>query len=117
MLLFYAAHHHAQVASLDYHGYALRLDYFLDGFGNLRGEALLNLEAAGKEFDEARDFAESDHFAVGNVGYVHFAEERQQVMLAEAEHFYVFDDYHFVVRDGEERAFEQGLGIFGVAAG
>ena len=48
---------------------------------------------------------------------MHFAEEWQQVMLAEAEHFYVFDDDHFVVDDGEERAFEQGFGIFGVASG
>src|SRR5580704_11314583 len=117
MLFFYAAHHHAEVARFDYHGYTLRLDYFLDGLGDLRGEALLNLQAAGEEFDEARDFAESDDLAVRNVRYVHFAEEWQQVVLAQAEHFYVFDDDHLVVIDGEERAFEQGLGVFGVAAG
>ncbi len=117
MLLFYAAHHHAEMAGFDDHAYALRLDYFLNGFGDLRGEAFLNLQAAGEEFDQARDLAQADHLAVGDVGYVHFAEERQQVVLAEAEHFYVFDDDHLVVGDGEERAFEQGFGIFGVAAG
>jgi hypothetical protein len=38
------------------------------------------------------------------------------MVLAQAEHFDVFDDYHFVVSDGEERAFEERIGIFGVAA-
>src|SRR6202050_1375124 len=117
MLFFYAPHHHAQVARFDHHGYSLGFDYLLDGFGNLRGQSLLNLQAAGKEFDQAGDFAEADYLAVRDVGYMHFAEEWQQMVLAEAEHFYVFDDDHLVVVDGEERAFEQGLGIFAVAAG
>ncbi len=117
MLLFYAAHHHAEMAGFDDYAYALRLDYFLDGLGDLGGETLLNLEAAGEYFDQARDFAEADDFAVGDVGYVDFAEEREQVVFAEAEHLDVFDDYHFVVGFGEERGFEQGFGVFAVAAG
>ena len=117
MLFLDAAHHHAEVAGFDDYAHALGLNYFLDGFSDLSGEALLDLQAAGKEFDEARNFAEADDFAVGDVGDVYFAEERQHVMFAEAEHFYVFDDDHFVVGDGEERAFEQGFGVFGVAAG
>ena len=117
VLFFDAAHHHAEMAGFDDYADALRFDYFLDGFGDLGGEALLNLQAAGEEFDQARNFAEADDFAVGDVGDVHFAEERQHVVLAEAEHFDVFDDDHFVVGDGEERAFEQSFGVFGVAAG
>jgi hypothetical protein len=117
VLLLDAAHHHAEVAGFDDYGYTLWFDHSLNRFRNLCSEALLDLEAAGEEFDQARDFAEADHFAVGDVGHVHFSEEGQQVMLAEAEHFDVFDDDHFVVGDGEERAFEQGFGIFGVAAG
>ncbi len=105
------------MAGFDDDADTLRLDYFLDGFGDLGGEALLDLQAAGEEFDEARDFAEADHLAVRDVGDVHFAEERQQVVLAEAEHFDVFDDDHLVVGDGEEGAFEQGFGVFGIAAG
>src|SRR5579863_10507606 len=105
------------MASFDDDADALGLDYFLDGFGDLGSEALLNLQAAGEEFDQARNFAEADYFAVRYVGYVHFAEEWQHVVLAEAEHFDVFDDDHFVVGFGEERAFEQGFGIFGVTAG
>src|SRR4029077_4183558 len=75
------------------------------------------LQAARKEFDEARNFAEADDASVGDVGDVHFAEERQQMVLAETEHLDVFDDDHFVVAHGEERAFEQGLGIFLVLLG
>jgi hypothetical protein len=37
---------------------------------------------------------------------MHFAEEWQQVMLAQAEHFHVFDDDHLVIFFVEERAFE-----------
>ncbi len=117
MLLFHAAHHHAEMAGLNNYAYALRFDYFLNGFSNLRGEPFLNLQAAGEEFDQPRDFAEADYFSVGDVGYVHLAEKRKQMVLAEAEHLDIFDDHHLVVADGEERALEQSLGIFGVAAG
>ncbi len=116
MLFLDASHHHAKMAGFDDDADALGFDHLLDGFGDLGGEALLYLEAAGEEFDEARNFAEADYFAVGDVGDVHFAEEREQVVLAEAEHFDVFDDDHFVVGDGKERALEQGVGVFGVSA-
>ncbi len=96
---------------------AVRLDYFLDGFGNLCGEALLNLQSAREEFDEARDFAEADDLTFGDVGDVHFSEEWQHVMLTEAEHFDVLDDDHLVVSDGEECALEQSFGIFAITSG
>src|ERR1700758_5164632 len=104
------------MAGLDNYTYTLGLNYFLNGFGDLGGEAFLNLKAAGEQFDEARNFAETDYLAVGDVGHVHFAEKWQHVVLAQAEHFDVFDDDHLVVGDGEERAFEQGFGIFAIAA-
>jgi hypothetical protein len=117
VLLLDSAHHHAQVAGFDDNADALGFDYFLDGFGDLGGEALLNLQAAREELDEARDFAEADNTSVGDVGNVDFAEEREQVMLAETEHLDIFHDHHFVVGDGEEGAFEEGLGIFLVSLG
>src|SRR5579862_4212063 len=46
VLLFDAAHHHAEMARFNHHSHALRLDYLLDGLGNLRCQALLNLQAA-----------------------------------------------------------------------
>ena len=45
------------------------------------------------------------------------AEERQHVVLAEAEDLDVFDDNHLVVVHGEERAFEQGFGVFLISLG
>src|ERR1700722_7085327 len=112
MLLFHAAHHHAEMTGFDDHANTLGLDYFLNGLGDLGGETLLNLKATGEQFDEPRNFAETDDAALGNIGDVDLAEKWQQVMFAEAEHFNVFDDDHLVVADGEERAFEQGLRIF-----
>src|ERR1700723_2743056 len=117
MLFFDAAHHHAQMPRLDDYADALWFDHFLDGLGDLGGEALLNLETAGEDFDQARNLAKADHSAIGNVGYVNFAEEWQQVVFAETEHLDVFHDHHFVVTHGEQRAFEHGFGIFVVALG
>src|SRR5208282_6795682 len=101
MLLLYSAHHHAEVASLDHYTDTLRLDRVLNSLGDLRGQALLNLQAAGKGFDEARDFAQADYFSVGDIGDVHLAEKGQKMMLAQAEHFNVFHDHHFVIVDCE----------------
>src|SRR5580704_883577 len=106
MLFLDAPHHHAQVPRFNHHSDALRFDDFLNRLGDLRGQALLNLEPSGKEFDQAREFTEADHFAVRNIGHVHLAEEGQHVMLAQAEHFYVLDDDHLVVGDGKKSALE-----------
>ncbi len=67
-----------------------------------RGEALLHLQAAGEDIDEAGDFAEADDLAVGHVGDVRLAEEGKQVMLAHGEELDVLDDDHLVVVDVEE---------------
>ena len=111
MLFLDAAHHHAQMAGLDDHADALRLDGVLDRLGDLRGQALLNLQAAREDFDEARNFAQADHFSVGDVGHVHLAKKRQQVVLAQAEHLDVFHDHHFVVSDREQRLAQKRFGV------
>ncbi len=117
VLLLDAAHHHAQVPCLDHHAHALRLDDLLDGFGDLRGQPLLHLQAAREDLDQARQLAQPDHFALRNVGDVHLAEEGQQVMFAEAEHLDVLHDHHLVVVDVEQRAFQQLFRIFAIALG
>ena len=73
----------------------------LDGLGDLRGEALLDLQTAGKSLDEPRNFAQADDLSVGNIGDVHFAEKGQQVVFAKAEHLDVFHDHHLVVANRE----------------
>src|SRR5208282_2197088 len=60
MLFLYAAHHHAEMPGLDDHADALGLDGVLDRLGDLRGQALLDLQAARKQFDEAGYFAQTD---------------------------------------------------------
>jgi hypothetical protein len=107
-----AAHHHAQMARLDDDAHALRIDGFLNGVGDLAGEPLLHLQAASKHFNEARDLAEADHLAFGDVGDVDFAEKGQHVVFAEREHLDVFHDDHLVVVDVEHGAVQNLGGVF-----
>src|SRR5579864_8135199 len=98
-------HPHAKVAALDDTSNPSRLDDFLDGLSNLGREALLDLQAAGEDFYEARNFAQANHFAIRNVGDVHLAEKWQHMVLAEAEHFDVLHDHHFVISNGKQSVF------------
>ena len=52
----------------------------------------------------------------GNVGDVALAEERQQVVLAQAVEVDVLDDHHLVIIDGEQRVVEHRVDVGGVAA-
>src|SRR5690242_11977028 len=67
MLLLHAPHHHAQVASLNDHTDALRLDGVLNCFRDLRGQPLLHLQPAGKHFHQTWQLAQPDNLAIGNV--------------------------------------------------
>src|SRR5260370_7531727 len=58
MLLFHAAHLHAQMAGFDDYADALRSDFFLDGLRDLAVHALLNLQAACKHIDPATDLTD-----------------------------------------------------------
>jgi hypothetical protein len=78
MLLFDAAHHHAEVAGFADHADALGLQHFVMRFGHLVRQALLQLQAAREHVHDARDFAQPDHFILRQIGHVHGAEERQQ---------------------------------------
>ena len=49
VLLLDAAHHHAQMPGFDDDADALRFDGVLDGLGDLRGQALLDLQAAREQ--------------------------------------------------------------------
>ena len=117
VLLFHAAHLHAEVARFDDNANAFGADFFFDGLRDLAGHALLNLQAARKHVDQARDFAEAEDALVGQIGDVGLAEERQQVVLAQAEEFDVFHDDHFVVGDGKRGAVHDGIEILVIAAG
>src|SRR6516164_2607641 len=101
MLFLHPAHHHTKMARLNYHAHSLWLNHFLNGLGNLGGESLLDLQTAGKDLDQPRDFAQADDFTVRNVGDMDFAKEREHMMLTEAKHFHIFDNHHLVIADGK----------------
>lgn len=65
-----AADHGAHVDAVHHDGDASGLEHFMDKLGDLAGHALLYLKALGEHIDDARDLAESDDFAVGDVGDV-----------------------------------------------
>src|SRR5919109_4736848 len=99
MLFLHSPHHHAQVTSFDYDPDALRFNRLLDGLGNLSGQALLDLQAPRENLDEPWNFAQPNDLSFGDISHVHLAEKRQHVVLAEAEHLYVFYYNHLVVTD------------------
>src|SRR6266404_6903505 len=100
---------------LDDYADALRFDGVLDRLRDLRGQPLLDLQAARESFDEARYFAQADDFSVWDIGDVYLAKKRQKVVLTKAEHFDVFYDHHFVVVDREQCLAQKRLGIVLVA--
>ena len=78
-------------------GDAERRDLLLDHLGDLMREPLLHLQPAREHVDETRNLAEADHPLLRDVGDVAFAEERQQVVLAQAVEVDVLDDHHLAV--------------------
>ena len=75
------------------------------------------LEAAGKDIHQARNFAQPQHFAIGDIGHMHLAEERQQVVLTQAEHLNIFDNDHLIIAHFKQRALEHRASVLLVALG
>src|SRR5271165_4244022 len=117
MLLFDAAHHHAEVARFNDYAHAQRLNRLLNRLGDLHRQALLHLKPASEYFHQSRHLAQSDDLTFWYVCDVHFAEERQDMVLAKAEHLNVLYDHHLVVIHAKESTPQDLLGIFPVAFG
>src|ERR1700682_6157023 len=83
VLLFDAAHLHAEVIGLDDDADAHGFQVFLQALGDLPGHTLLHLEAPAVQLDQARQLAEADQAARGDVADMHPAEEGHEVVLAE----------------------------------
>src|ERR1700694_4516588 len=101
---------------LDDHADALWLQRGLQRVADLGGEALLHLETAGEHVDTARNLAQAEDAPVGDIGDVCLAEERQEMMLAEAVHLDVSHHHHLRVRLFEDRAVDESLEAETVAA-
>ena len=117
VLLLDAAHRHAQMRRFHHDGDAERRDLVADRVGDLVGQPLLHLQAAAEDVDEPRNLAEADHLVARNVGDVALAEERQQVMLAQAVEVDVLDDHHLAIIDREQRVVEHLVDVGVVSAG
>ena len=98
VLLFHAAHHHAQVPRLDDHADALGFEVVHQRAGDLVGQALLQLQTARVKIRQTRQLADAQDAALGDIADMAPAEKRQQVVLAEAEDLDILDDDHVVGR-------------------
>src|SRR6516164_1240733 len=77
--------------------HSTRVDFVIDGVGDLRGQPFLHLEPSGKHINMPRYFAEPDNLAIRNVSHVTFAEEREQMVFTQAENLDIPYDDHFNV--------------------
>jgi hypothetical protein len=98
------AHHHAQVLGFDDHSYPKRAQCFLKSIANLCGEPLLHLQSTCADVNDARNLRQPRDIAVGNIGHVCLAIERDHVVLTQAVHLDVFDDHHLLHLLGEDCA-------------
>lgn len=101
----------------NHHSDATRLDPILQSFGDLGGEPLLHLQAAGKGIHQAGDFAQPQDLALGQIRYMAAAKKGQHMVLAEAEHLDVAHDDHLIVVDGEQGAAQDAIEVGAVATG
>src|SRR5271157_1360738 len=80
--LVHAAGRHALMCRLDDHGNTLGLQHLVESIGNLRGHLLLDLQALGVDVDEPCEFRDADDPFVRQVGDMHLADDRSDVVLA-----------------------------------
>src|SRR5919109_4836076 len=85
--------------------------------GDLRGHALLNLQAAAVHLHKAGNLADADDLFVGQISHMAFAEEREHVMLAETEQIDILDEDHLVIGFGIESTVEPFFHILMVPTG
>src|ERR1019366_7603989 len=116
VLLLHSPHHHAEVPRFADHSHSHRIDDLLDGLRHFLRQPLLYLQPPRKGVHNPRNLAQPDHFRLGQVRYVHLAEERQHVVLAHAEELDVPHNHHLVVFHVVQRAVYQLADVHLVAA-
>src|SRR6516225_6491378 len=89
------------------HGDTMRLEDGIQTRSDLSGHFLLDLQAAGKDLDQPRQFGNADHPVARQIADVNAADDRCEVMLAMRLKADVAQHYDFVVTAGFlEGAFE-----------
>ncbi|KAG4427465.1 hypothetical protein IFR05_017053 [Cadophora sp. M221] len=66
-------HHHAEMTGLYNDAYALRLEQFEEGLGNLLREPFLDLKSPREHIDNPSDLGEANDLAIRDVPDVHLA--------------------------------------------
>mmetsp|Transcript_7492 Transcript_7492/g.20239 ORF Transcript_7492/g.20239 Transcript_7492/m.20239 type:complete len:278 (-) Transcript_7492:320-1153(-) len=95
--LLHSAHDHAEVSAFDDDGNTQWFDGLNDGIGDLAGETLLDLQAAGEDLGNTGELGESENLAVGDVSDMDASCEWHHVMFAETVDVDVTHDDHLVV--------------------
>ena len=116
-LLFDAAHLDAHVLCFDHHDGTEWAEGLLKAVTNLLGQVFLHLQTMREDVHHAWYLAETHNVAIGNIGHVNLAEERQDVVLAERVELDVLDHNHLVVVLMEHGRFEGGNRIHRIALG
>ena len=85
--------------------------------GDVHGEVFLVLQPARKHIDDAGDLGQADDEIVRDIGHVAFADERQQVVLAQRVEFDILDHDHLAPFRGKPRIVDDFFQVLVVAAG
>src|SRR5665811_1845827 len=95
----YTAHGHAQLLSLDQDQHTQWVESIDHCVGDGRGHTLLELRPPGHHLNQRRQLGEPRDQAAftWDIGYMGFAEERLQVMLAHREEGDVLEQHHLLV--------------------
>src|SRR5208282_6218417 len=107
-----SAHLHAKMPRLDDHADSHGLKLFHEHLGYLVRHAFLHLEPTCEDLDDLRDFRKSDDFSIRNISDARLAEEREQMVLAEAVNCNVFDEDHLAVFHIEERPVDELVNVY-----
>ena len=105
------------MARLDHHAHTRGPDVLHDRLGDLLAQAFLQLQAARKHVDNARQLADAKHLAGRNVANVATAEERQHVVLAHAVELDILHDHHAVGVLREDGAVDDVFEVSSIAGG
>ena len=103
ILLFHAAHHHAEMFCFHDNADATRLQTFHERVGDLDRELFLDLQSTSENIDNARDFGQANNFSVRNVSDVCSTDEWQQVVLTHRIKLDVFDENDLAGVGSEDR--------------
>ena len=91
---------HAMVSRLDHHGDTLRLQHPLNGIGDLRRQAFLDLQPLGINLYDPRKLGYTYHAAIRHIGDPGTTDDRRNVMFAMTFERNTAENDHLVIAVG-----------------